>query len=63
MVRPQAVAKLQFRRQEERTAHYAEDKPVTKPDADNSGTITQEEAQRQATLLDMLSRFIVSLFR
>ena len=45
------------------TAHYAEDKPVTKPDADNSGTITQEEAQRQATLLDMLSRFIVSLFR
>ena len=27
------------------------------------GTITQEEAQRQATLLDMLSRFIVSLFR
>lgn len=42
------------------TAHYAEDKPVTKPDA---GTITQEEAQRQATLLDMLSRFIVSLFR
>ena len=45
------------------TAHYAEDKPVTKPNADNSGTITQEEAQRQATLLDMLSRFIVSLFR
>ena len=45
------------------TAHYAADKPVTKPDADNSGTITQEEAQRQATLLDMLSRFIVSLFR
>lgn len=45
------------------TAHYAEDKPVTKPDADNSGIITQEEAQRQATLLDMLSRFIVSLFR
>ena len=45
------------------TAHYAKDKPVTKPDADNSGTITQEEAQRQATLLDMLSRFIVSLFR
>ena len=45
------------------TAHYAEDKPVTKPDTDNSGTITQEEAQRQATLLDMLSRFIVSLFR
>lgn len=45
------------------TAHYAEDKPVTKPDADNSGTITQEEAQRQTTLLDMLSRFIVSLFR
>ena len=45
------------------TAHYAKDKPVTKPDADNSGTITQEEAQRQTTLLDMLSRFIVSLFR
>ena len=45
------------------TAHYAKDKPVTKPDTDNSGTITQEEAQRQATLLDMLSRFIVSLFR
>ena len=45
------------------TAHYAKDKPVTKPDADNSSTITQEEAQRQATLLDMLSRFIVSLFR
>ena len=38
------------------------DKPITKPDTDNSGTITQEEAQRQATLLDMLSRFIVSLF-
>ena len=45
------------------TAHYAADKPVTKPDTDNSGTITQEEAQQQATLLDMLSRFIVSLFR
>ena len=45
------------------TAHYAEDKPaVTKPDTDNSGTITPDEAQRQVTLLDMLSRFIVSLF-
>ena len=42
-------------------AHYAEDKPDTAPDTETE--LTPEDAQRQATLLDMLSRFIISLFR
>lgn len=45
------------------TAHYADNtKPVTKPDTDTGKSLTQTEVQRQATLLDLLSRFIVSLF-
>ena len=45
------------------TAHYTDNtKPVNKPDTDTGKTLTPTEVQRQATLLDLLSRFIVSLF-